>query len=139
MSTFIIVFFTLCNNDFEIREFFPTCYTFFLIYFLKKSQKEYVDPLSANITKLSNTPKQFVSKLPTNCLSVFDHFVILVLKRLSVLCNKKYYYIEFRQHPNFLYLFFPKLSREEGSTTHRLCHTLAWLSWDYLTIHLVKC
>ena len=34
-------------------------------------------PLSANPTKLSNTRKQFVGKLPTNCLSVFDHFVIL--------------------------------------------------------------
>ena len=38
--------------------------------------------LSANITKWSNTLKQFVSKLPTNCLSVFDHFVGFALKRL---------------------------------------------------------
>ena len=34
-----------------------------------------VNPLSAKITKWSNTFKQFVGKLPTNCLSVFDHFV----------------------------------------------------------------
>ena len=27
--------------------------------------------------------KQFVGNLPTNCLSVFDHFVKLVLKELS--------------------------------------------------------
>ena len=27
--------------------------------------------------KWSNTLKQFVGKLPTNCLSVFDHFVEL--------------------------------------------------------------
>ena len=40
-------------------------------------------PLSANPTNWSNTLKQFVSKLPTNCLNVFDHFVILVLKGLS--------------------------------------------------------
>ena len=33
-----------------------------------------INPLSANITKWSNTLKQFVGKLPTNCLSVFDHF-----------------------------------------------------------------
>ena len=33
-----------------------------------------------NFTKWSNTLKQFVGKLPTNCLSVFDHFVGLVLK-----------------------------------------------------------
>ena len=33
-----------------------------------------INPLSANITKWSSTPK-----LPTNCLSVFDHFVELAL------------------------------------------------------------
>ena len=38
--------------------------------------------LSANFTKRSNTLKQFVGKLTTNCLSVFDHFVGLVLKGL---------------------------------------------------------
>ena len=40
--------------------------------------------LSAKITKWSNTLKQFVGKLPTNCLSVFDHFVGLALKGLSI-------------------------------------------------------
>ena len=39
-----------------------------------------INPLSAN--PMSNTLKQFVNKLPTNCLSVFDHFVKLVLKEL---------------------------------------------------------
>ena len=34
-------------------------------------------------TKWSNTLKQFVTKLPSNCLSVFDHFVGLALKGLS--------------------------------------------------------
>ena len=38
--------------------------------------------LSAKPTKWSNTLKQFVSKLPKNCLSVFDHFVELALKGL---------------------------------------------------------
>ena len=42
-----------------------------------------LNPLSANPTKLSNTLKQFVGKLPTNCLSVFDHFVGLALKGLK--------------------------------------------------------
>ena len=37
-----------------------------------------LNPLSANFTKWSNTLKQFVGKLPTNCLSVFDHFVGLL-------------------------------------------------------------
>ena len=41
-----------------------------------------VNPLSANPTKWSNTLKQFVGFLPTNCLSVFDHFVGLALKGL---------------------------------------------------------
>ena len=39
-------------------------------------------PLSFNPTKWSNTLKQFIGKLPTNCSSVFDHFVKLVLKGL---------------------------------------------------------
>ena len=39
--------------------------------------------LSANPIKCSNTLKQFVSNLLTNCLSVFDHFVILALKGLK--------------------------------------------------------
>ena len=38
--------------------------------------------LSANPIKWSNTLKQFVGNLPANCLSVFDHFVKLALKRL---------------------------------------------------------
>ena len=41
------------------------------------------NPLSANPTKWSNALKQFVSNLPTNCLSVSDHFVILELKGLK--------------------------------------------------------
>ena len=42
------------------------------------------NPLSANITKWSNTLKQFVGKLPTNCLIVFDQFVGLALKELTL-------------------------------------------------------
>ena len=52
----------------------------------------FVNPLSANPTKLSNTLKQFVSKLPTNWLSVFDHFAGLALK---VLTDNKYYQVMF--------------------------------------------
>ena len=39
--------------------------------------------MCAIFTKWSNTLKQFVGKFPTNCLSVFDHFVGLALKRLN--------------------------------------------------------
>ena len=42
-----------------------------------------VNPLSAKITKCSNTLKQFVGNLPTNCLSVFDRFVGLAHKGLT--------------------------------------------------------
>ena len=42
-----------------------------------------INPLSANFTKWSNTLKQFVDKLPTNSLSVFDHFVELALTALK--------------------------------------------------------
>ena len=38
---------------------------------------------SANPTKWSNTLKKIVGNLPTNCLRVFDHFVILALKGLK--------------------------------------------------------
>ena len=44
--------------------------------------KNLLNPLSTNPTKWSNTLKQFVSNLPKNCLSVFDHFVKLALKGL---------------------------------------------------------
>ena len=47
------------------------------------------NPLSANPIKWSNTFKQFVGKLPTNCLSVFDHFVGLALKELRYFWAKK--------------------------------------------------
>ena len=43
-----------------------------------------ISPLSAGPTKWSNTFKPFVGKLPTNSLSVFDHFVGLVLKGLRL-------------------------------------------------------
>ena len=43
--------------------------------------------LSTNIIKWSNTVKQFVSKLSTNCLDVSDHFVGLALKRLIKFCK----------------------------------------------------
>ena len=42
-----------------------------------------INPLISNFTKCSNTLKQFLGKLPTNCLSVFDHFVGLALKGLK--------------------------------------------------------
>ena len=50
---------------------------------------ESFNPLNANPTKWSNTLKQFVGKLPANCLIVFDQFVGLALKGLSNLIMYK--------------------------------------------------
>ena len=58
-----------------------------------------VNPLSANPTKWPNTLKQFVGKLPTNCLSVFGHFVNLALKRSKI--SKFYTLRNFPVHANF--------------------------------------
>ena len=55
-----------------------------------------VNPLSANPTKWSNTLKQFVDSLTVNCLSVFDHFVGLAIKRL-----KPTYLFDFITHGAF--------------------------------------
>ena len=55
-----------------------------------QKRKIYTNPLSANFTKWSNTLKQFVGKLLTNCLTVFDHFVGLALKGLILTYLFKY-------------------------------------------------
>ena len=44
---------------------------------------ENLKPLSAKLIKWPNTLKQFAGNLPTNCLSVFGHFVRLALKGLK--------------------------------------------------------
>ena len=53
--------------------------------FLSKMERfvKTVNPLSANPTQWSNTLKQFVGNLPTNCFSVFDYFMKLALKGLT--------------------------------------------------------
>ena len=48
--------------------------------FCSNSRFRTFNSLSANPTKWSNTLKQ----LPTNCLSLFDYFVGLLLKRLRI-------------------------------------------------------
>ena len=50
----------------------------------KTQHKSKVSPLSTNPEKWSNTLKQIVGKLPTICLSVFDHFMNLALKGLEL-------------------------------------------------------
>ena len=53
----------------------------------------FINPLSANPTKLSNTLKQFVGSFPTNCLSVFDHFIKLAFKGLNLRLRNTTIYI----------------------------------------------
>ena len=60
-----------------------------IIFFDVLWKKEYFllgifNPLSANPGKWSNTLKQIVGNLPTICLSVFDHFINLALKGLTL-------------------------------------------------------
>ena len=43
----------------------------------------FLNALSVNFTKWSNTLKKFVGKLPTNCFTMFDYFVELTLKGLK--------------------------------------------------------
>ena len=54
---------------------------------IKETSKNVADttfnPLGDNPTKWSDTLKEFLGNLPTNCLSVFDHFVGLTLKGLK--------------------------------------------------------
>ena len=52
-------------------------------YMKRNTGLKWVNSLSANPTKWSNTLKQFIGNLPKNCLSVFDHFVKLALKGLT--------------------------------------------------------
>ena len=63
---------TICENRLDIRHIYKLIIA--------------LNPLNANPTKRPNTLKQFVGKLPTNCLSVFDHFVKLALKGLIKTC-----------------------------------------------------
>ena len=51
-----------------------------------------ISPLSASFTKWSNTLKQFVGNMSTNCLSVFGQFVGLALKGLEFIT------LEIHQH-----------------------------------------
>ena len=56
-----------------------------LFYLLTLNEKPMIiNRLSANITKWSNTLKNFVGKLPRSCLSMFEHFVGLALKGLNI-------------------------------------------------------
>ena len=48
---------------------------FFLVFLVEVQLSHKMVKQNGNLTKWSNTLKQFVGNLPTNCLSVFNHFV----------------------------------------------------------------
>ena len=53
------------------------------------------------LTKWSNTLKQFFGKMPTNCLSVFDHFLGLALKGLTWIGFWHYFF--YCNHPGWIF------------------------------------
>ena len=57
----------------------------FLTYYAQ--QNALLNSLSTNRTKWSNTLKQFVGNILTNCLSMFDHSVRLMLKGFRLWTN----------------------------------------------------
>ena len=79
---FLFILVSLHVNLFKFWEIYSTFSFSSLETMCEIFEKLPFKPLSANPIKWSNTLKQFVDKLPTNCLSVVDHFVKLVLKGL---------------------------------------------------------
>ena len=79
-----------CSLLSKVKNVFQTIKSFRIQYLnikkqplLERRKTSAVHPLSTNFTKWPNTPKHFVGNLPTNCLSVFGHFVGLALKRFK--------------------------------------------------------
>ena len=72
-----------------------------------QSRRIFLNPLSANIKKWSNTLKQFIGKLPTNCLSMFDHFMGLALKGLKtdIATGCTYFKPQYYTRKSSFYLF----------------------------------
>ena len=65
------------------QSFVMSMFSLFINYQITFQTISTIKPLSAKPTKWSYTLKQFVGKFPTNCLSLFDHFVGLALKGLN--------------------------------------------------------
>ena len=72
----------------QVKEFINSYRKVSLAFTSSSRPADLLNTLSAKITKWSNTLKQFVGNLPTNCLSVFDYFVRLTLKGLKKYASK---------------------------------------------------
>ena len=68
--------------DFEINLSFIKPFFYVTKMSISQERKKFFNPLSAKFIKWSNILKQIVGKLPTICLSMFDHFSGLALKGL---------------------------------------------------------
>ena len=79
--------FDLVFNNYYKYDLYNKLVDCYSIYFFRKQgtikMRLFLNLLSTNPTKWSNTLKQFVGKLPTNCFIVFDHFVGLAPKGLT--------------------------------------------------------
>ena len=70
-----------------------------------------INPLSAKFIKWSNTLKQIVGKLPTICLSMFDHFSGLAFKGLTLTTSEK----EVMLPETFSFCFINVANRNHGA------------------------
>ena len=70
MTIWQLPFFMNYHKELHLRR--SSCLTSDSHYKHFRFAEQNLNPLSANPTKWSNTLKQFVGNLPTNCLSVFD-------------------------------------------------------------------
>ena len=98
------IFLSLCKPNYKWKAYF---FRRSIVWYLHRKLvracqsilQRIINPLSANPTKWPNIVKQFFRKLPTNCLSVFGHFVKLALKGLRRIWRqgKSYYCLTFAE------------------------------------------
>ena len=95
-----------------------------------KNGQTYFNPLSAKFIKWPNTLKQFVGKLPTNCLSVFDHIVGLALKRLKTCRVNTARFFKSDSHLSKSLVLFASMK------AHKKCSGIT--NWETITKHILS-
>ena len=89
-------------NLVTITVFFRTLFVEFQPWTITIAKRSFkFNSLCANPTKCSNTLKQFVVYLPTDCLNVFDHFVGLAPIVLEIKHSSGYYFFSTGIFPFF--------------------------------------
>ena len=87
------------------------------------------NPLSANFIKWSNTLKQFVGNLPTNCLSVFDHVVGLALKGLITKINITFLFSKYVFHTSSFFSYKIRKATKNFSRSFRIFNQWSCQRW----------